>query len=182
MSFQKCQKCDRPATHKITRIIDGQAVDFYLCQEHAAEFSPLQGQSALAQKNLAQLLAGLLKSEQGQKAEKQAAADADLKCRRCGTTLREYRRTMLLGCSECYRTFEKHLTHDLRRYHGTIRHCGKHPLPKAGEASGKEMLEALRKRLQLAIADEDFELAAQLRDQIRQLSAAGDKSQAPKSD
>ena len=175
MSFQKCQKCDKPATHKFTRILEGKAVDFYFCQEHAAEFSPLQ-QKHQSQMNLAHLLAGLLKEEQGQKSEGEAATA--VKCARCGLSFRQYRKTMLLGCSECYQAFEKHLAHDLRRYHGTVRHVGQ-PLPEEpddeaqseAEPSQESQVESLQKRLDLAIKDEDFELAAQLRDQIKRLKA-----------
>ncbi|KPL11318.1 hypothetical protein AMJ85_03875 [candidate division BRC1 bacterium SM23_51] len=176
MSFQKCQKCDRPATHKFTRIVGGEAADFYFCQEHAAEFSPLQQKSGLNQMNLTQLLAGLLKSEQGQKTDSDEATAADLRCQTCGLSFRQYRQTMLLGCSDCYSTFDKHLRHDLRRYHGTVRHCGKQPVAKVGKVSDHRQLEALKKRLALAIQDEDFELAAQLRDQIREVSSPAGKS------
>jgi protein arginine kinase activator len=170
MSAQKCQKCDRPATHKFTRIINGEVVDLFLCQEHAAQFSPLQLKAALSQVELTQLLAGLLKTEQGQKADADDAASAALKCQTCGWSFRQYRQTMLLGCGDCYQAFEKHLKEDLRRYHGTIRHCGKQPMLVTGDSFDQGKLEALKKRLAVAIQDEDFELAAQLRDQIRHLT------------
>jgi protein arginine kinase activator len=174
MAFQKCQKCEKPATHKFTRIVDGQAVDFYFCPEHAGEFSPLQKKHQAAQMNLAELLAGLLKSEQGQKPEPDAE-EADLRCPKCGQTYRQYRKTMLLGCSHCYRTFEKQLAQDLRKYHGTVRHRGKQQASAEGDVTLDDKIDALRKRLALAVDDEDFELAAQLRDQIRQLTSAARK-------
>jgi protein arginine kinase activator len=164
MPFQKCEKCDRPATHKFTRIVNGQVTDFCFCQKHAAEFSPLN------QVDLTQLLAGLLKGGHGQKEEPRDPA-ADLKCQTCGQSFRQYRQTMLLGCSDCYRAFERPLKDDLRRYHGTVRHCGKQPLPAAGEVLDRGKMELLQKRLSLAIQDEDFELAAQLRDQMRQIGS-----------
>jgi len=169
MSFQKCEKCDRPATHKFTRLVNGEVADFYFCQEHAAQFSPLQTQAAQAQMDLTQLLAGLLKTEQGEKPDAPEAAPAGLKCRTCGLSFREYRHTMRLGCSDCYGSFEKQLREDLRRYHGTVRHVGRQPQAAGAEASHSEAVEALKKRLALAIQDEDFELAAQLRDQIREI-------------
>ena len=173
MSVQKCQKCDRPATHKFTRIISGEVVDFFLCQEHAAQFSPLQLKVALSQMELTQLLAGLLKTEQGQKPDAGEATTPALKCRTCGWSFQQYRQTMLLGCSDCYQAFEKHLKEDLRRYHGTTRHCGRQPEGAAATAGGpldKERLDSLQKRLATAIHDEDFELAAQLRDQLRAMT------------
>jgi protein arginine kinase activator len=177
MTFQKCQKCERPATHKFTRLIDGRAVDFYFCPEHAGEFSPLQKKHQAAQMNLAELLAGLLKSEQGQKPE--AAEESELRCPKCGQTYKQYRKTMLLGCSQCYRAFEKQLAQDLRKYHGTVRHRGKQAMASTPDSSNDEKLDALRKRLALAVDDEDFELAAQLRDQMRQLTTAAKKQTQP---
>jgi protein arginine kinase activator len=160
-------------------MIDGRAVDFYFCPEHAGEFSPLQKKHQAAQMNLAELLAGLLKSEQGQKPETEAE-ESELRCPKCGQTYRQYRKTMLLGCSQCYRAFEKQLAQDLRKYHGTVRHRGKQQVASSsGDASVEEKLEALRKRLSLAVGDEDFELAAQLRDQIRQLTTAAKKQPQP---
>jgi protein arginine kinase activator len=170
MSARKCEKCDRPATHKFTRIINGEVVDLFFCQEHAAQFSPLQLKVALTQMELTQLLAGLLKTEQGQKAAEPDPASPALKCQTCGWSFHQYRQTMLLGCSDCYHTFEKHLREDLRRYHGTTRHCGKQPAAAGGSVLNTERLEILNKRLATAIQDEDFELAAQLRDQIREMT------------
>jgi len=176
VTVQKCQKCERPASHKFTRIINGEVVDFYFCPEHAAQFSPLQLKAALSQMELTHLLAGLLKGEQGQKAEAGESAPAGLKCQTCGWSFRQYRQTMLLGCGDCYRAFEKQLAEDLRRYHGTVRHHGKQPAPiAAADAVGEEKLETLQKRLALAIQDEDFELAARLRDEIRQLTSPSKK-------
>ena len=170
MSIQKCQKCDNPATHKVTRIENGKALDLYLCQEHAAEISPLQQKTS--QIDLAQLLAGLLKKEQGKKAEVEEAERTGLKCPTCGLSFREYRKTWLLGCGDCYEAFEKPLKHDLRQHHGTVRHCSRQPVAQAQSAWTDERMEALRKRLALAIEDEDFELAARLRDEIRTIKTA----------
>ena len=172
MSFLKCEKCERPATHKFTRIVEGHALDFYFCQQHAAEFSPLQLKSGLNAMELTQLLAGLLKSEHGKKVAAEPEGP-DVKCRTCGQSLGQYRQTMLLGCSDCYQTFEKFLAEDLRRYHGTTRHCGKQLVGAiAGEFAANEEIESLKIRLATAIQDEDFELAAQLRDQIRLLTTS----------
>ncbi len=84
-------------------------------------------------------------------------------------SFREYRRTLLLGCSDCYQSFEKQLSEDLRRYHGTVRHSGKQPVAVSAAVSDQGRLDSLQKRLATAVQDEDFELAAQLRDQIRQI-------------
>lgn len=174
MSFKKCQKCDRPATHKFTRIVHGKARDYFFCEEHAAESSPLQQKASDAQMKLAQALAGLF-GEGGQKVAEGQAGAAGMQCEQCGLSYQQYKKTMLLGCSQCYKTFERQLAHDLRRYHGTVRHSGKAPEPAGGSGADSLNLKDLEDRLALAIEDEDFEVAAQLRDQIREINSANKK-------
>ncbi|MEO0073694.1 MAG: UvrB/UvrC motif-containing protein [candidate division WOR-3 bacterium] len=89
-------------------------------------------------------------------------------CRRCGTTFTEFKRKGRLGCAECYAAFHEELVPILRRLHGAVQHVGK--APTAGRKSAQERLNAqrLREELKKAIASEDYEKAAALRDQLRQ--------------
>ncbi len=74
-----------------------------------------------------------------------------------------------MGCSECYRTFNKKLLPLLRRLHGSVQHTGKAPLQKVGVGKkGKEIME-LRRELQKVIEKEEYEKAAVIRDKIKKL-------------
>jgi protein arginine kinase activator len=93
------------------------------------------------------------------------------RCGTCGSTLRDFQRTGRLGCAHCYVSFETSLRDLLRRVHGNHRHVGKRYVtpeeaPEEGAAAG---LGDLRDRLKRAIDNEQFELAAELRDRIRVL-------------
>ena len=87
--------------------------------------------------------------------------------------LEEFKQSGRLGCPHCYVTFESQLKTLLRRLHGSTQHVGKVYLPPdPSEASRQERLAGLRRKLEKAVASEDFERAAQIRDQIRSMEAA----------
>ena len=95
-------------------------------------------------------------------------------CSFCGLTFNDFRDAGRLGCPHCYTTFEAYLRGLLRRVHGSTQHVGKVYLPPDPTASDVEkQLEVLRHKLQRAIATEDFERAASLRDKIRTMEPAG---------
>src|SRR5699024_8709926 len=48
----------------------------------------------------------------------------DKACPKCGTTLRDFKKTSLLGCSECYETFYNELLETLPRIQGSTTHRG----------------------------------------------------------
>ncbi len=91
-------------------------------------------------------------------------------CSFCGLTHKDFKRTGRLGCAHCYETFKRQLPAMLQRVHGSARHVGKVYLPPDPTASETERrLEGLRRMLERAVQSEEFERAAQLRDQIREL-------------
>lgn len=83
-------------------------------------------------------------------------------------TFAEFRSKGLLGCSDCYRHFERALGPLIQRSHGGAeRHTGKVPR-RAGEAFDRmQRLAELRKELADALDCEAYERAATLRDEIR---------------
>jgi len=94
-------------------------------------------------------------------------------CPFCGLTFSDFRETGRLGCPQCYETYAVHLQKLLRRVHGGTQHVGKVYLPPDPTSSDRERrLDALKRRLQRAVDSEDFERAAELRDEIRSLEPA----------
>ena len=98
------------------------------------------------------------------------AADG-LRCAACGSTLRDFRESGRLGCAQCYESFETHLRDLLRRLHGSSQHVGERygPPAGAGAADPRVQLLDLKEQLRRAVENENFELAAELRDRIRVL-------------
>lgn len=92
-----------------------------------------------------------------------------LVCPRCGVTMEEYHRTGLLGCPVCYRFFRDQLTPSIRKVQFTLQHEGKYPAGTSQESRSRRRITMLRQDLSEAVMAENFERAAQLRDEINDL-------------
>ncbi len=84
-------------------------------------------------------------------------------------TLQRFTQTGKLGCSECLQQFEPHIRSVLRHVHGSTRHVGRAPKRGGGAVRLQQRVAGFRRDLEAAVKAEDFERAAQLRDQIRDL-------------
>ena len=162
-----CDKCGSTnAVVNFTQIVKNEMSTFHLCEACAAE-KGLDTAPEPANFPLTDFLA--------QMGEERADDEAfsGVQCSFCGLTFQDFRETGRLGCPHCYQTFETHLRSLLRRIHGSVQHVGKVYLPPDPTASEMEkQLDGLRRKLHRAIEAEDFERAAELRDQIRNLEPA----------
>jgi protein arginine kinase activator len=165
---QKCDECgEREVVVRVTHVVDGEAREVKLCEQCAAERG-IQTSVGVSQTPLGGFLNALWK------AAEPAAGDLAPggRCPGCGSTFSDFRETGRLGCAECYRSFEAALRILIRRYHGSTHHHGRrHVSAEALAAMPQEDLMAgLREQLRLAVASENFELAAELRDRLKGLT------------
>ncbi len=161
MNF-KCDKCSRPATIYLTEIVNGSKIEKHLCEDCAAS----EGITVKANMSISQLLEDLILKSPGSHETQQ------LKCDVCGLTFSEFRSQGTLGCPNDYEAFSKALDPLLERAHeGMTQHTGK--IPHRAEPSQKKHTAILRLRAQLrsAVSCEDYELAARLRDQIKEFES-----------
>lgn len=98
------------------------------------------------------------------------------KCPVCGRTYSDFRRTGKLGCGECYNTFRGAVSETLRQVHSSNTHTGKIPSKSEGELKLKRKYEQLKQQLSNAVKSEDYELAAKLHKEIREIEAEVKKS------
>ncbi|MEQ8845600.1 MAG: UvrB/UvrC motif-containing protein [Phycisphaerales bacterium] len=172
----KCDLCDAEATVHETQIVHGQVRVRRLCERHAAE-SGLTAMGAVSTPpGGAAIVMGV-----SQKA-------AGLRCDACGLSYAAFRQHGLLGCPSCYEAFEDKLSPLIARAHqGGTHHIGKTPRrmlaaaregnPEAiervlGDARERaERLALLRKQLEEALAQEQYERAAAVRDELRRFEA-----------
>lgn len=90
-------------------------------------------------------------------------------CPVCGRTYSDFKKTGKLGCSECYKTFAAPLSAVLRQIHQNPVHTGKIPGSMRVKLSKKRRLEELKTKLQEAVRSEDYETAARLHKEIREI-------------
>jgi protein arginine kinase activator len=91
-------------------------------------------------------------------------------------TYDDFRKVGRLGCAECYTTFRRSLASLLKRIHGSTHHLGKAPARLVKPPKAKMELADLKKRLERSIEMEEFEEAARLRDQIREMERQEQRS------
>ena len=157
----KCQFCTETATVHLTQIVAGKMEKIDLCERCAKE----KGVADPAGFSLADMLLGLGAAEQ----IKTTSSPEELICPRCGFTQPDFKKTGRLGCSACYDTFQEGLSAILKDMHKGTSHKGKVPTTLAKQQQLAERMVALRHELQQAVADEKYEEAASLRDQITRL-------------
>lgn len=163
-----CERCgQRPATVHLTEITNGHKQETHLCEVCAGEIQP-QGFKFVPQLSLHNFLAGLLNHELGG-ANYTRPEVAVKKCEKCGMAESQFVKQGLLGCGDCYPYFEERLLPLLRRIHGNTRHTGKVPGRTGGRFRLVKEIENLKRLLREAVSREEFERAAQLRDNIRHM-------------
>ena len=151
-------KCN-DATVFLTRILEGKMQKVNLCDACSKE-KGVQDPTGFA---LADLLLGIGAAEE---IEKGAPTQ---KCPVCGFTQADFKKTGRLGCSACYHTFEEGLSALLKAMHKGTEHVGKLPQRAYREIELSDKMRALNEDLKKAVAEENYETAASLRDQIKRL-------------
>jgi protein arginine kinase activator len=151
----------KEATVHLTQITGDKMHKVDLCEE----CSKSKGVDDPAGFSLADLLLGL-----GAAQEIEQSSTGDSKCPKCGFTQADFKKAGRLGCSECYTTFAEGLEGLLKTMHKGVRHVGKVPPFVKTSRDYADRIKGLQKKLAKAIEDENFEQAAQFRDEIREIS------------
>ncbi|MBQ3706923.1 MAG: UvrB/UvrC motif-containing protein [Clostridia bacterium] len=183
-----CEKCKKnEATYYFHENVNGRERTFRLCDDCAAamqekgelpeigtdrffeDFDSFFEDSIFANpfRTVGNLLGGffggdraLTSGERGKKEEK--------KCPGCGTTLREFAQRGA-GCPKCYETFEAELAPTVSRAHGGSEHTGRVPLKYRDRIERKHRIEALEAERAEAVKNENYERAAEIRDELKAL-------------
>jgi len=154
-----CQNCKQNiANVKIVQNINGQITEKYLCGACSALYS---NAGSFFDVNVGNILNNMFEISE-------PAGIQTMSCPTCGMTVSEFAKLVKFGCSDCYKTFSEEILPVCKKIHNSASHVGKIPDISEGLKQKKE-LDALRSDLTNAIAVENYELAAVLRDQIRDL-------------
>ncbi|MBR5270778.1 MAG: UvrB/UvrC motif-containing protein [Clostridia bacterium] len=97
-------------------------------------------------------------------------AREEQRCKVCGHTVSDFRKSGRFGCGECYNTFRQFAQTALKQIHSTSAHCGKIPSKSGEELRKKRKIDELKKELSAAVKAEDYEKAALLHKQIKGMS------------
>lgn len=179
-----CQKCKKnEANVKYTEIINGEKKEMMLCEECSYELG-LDNINFSMPIDLSSFFGGILEDEEYNSSEFMPLFEKvkELKCDKCNMTYDEFISQGKFGCPDCYNVFSNKIDSLLKRIHGSSEYRGRKALNNDTEenATRKEetlkketnienKLEKLQKDLKKSIAEERYEDAAKIRDQINKL-------------
>jgi protein arginine kinase activator len=161
----KCEICGlKDAVIHIRQIQKDLLHELHICEECAQEKGLIREEES--ELPIANLLSGLLEGK-----DVTGAGDVKDVCPRCGLKASEFRKQGKLGCPECFRAFEKDVKAIVSQMAARPRHTGKVPHTMVIEQSAGSKGEGLRDELREAVEREEYELAAQLRDRLKELGS-----------
>lgn len=151
-----CEICGKEEGRiKYTKVINGEKVEFYICEKCAKK------------KGFLYLISHSKKD--GEKREKEEVG-RDVECPFCGWKLDDVEKKSKLGCPQCYNIFRPYIITLVAELHGGEKHVGKEPILDKRKLNLKKRIREVKKALDDAIKKEEYELAAELRDKIKTLS------------
>ncbi len=159
----KCHFCEKKATVFLTQMVEGQTQKVCLCEKCAQE----RGVTDPTGFSLADLILGGLSA--AAKASQGLERGGSKKCPACGFSLAELQKVRRFGCPECYNAFREEVVPLLRNMRVSSTHVGKVPAGLVAEQVKNHRFKDLQNRLAQAIDTENYEEAAEIRDQIRAL-------------
>jgi protein arginine kinase activator len=163
MLCQKCQK--RIADVYITQIINNVQREVHLCSEcaHNVNFANIE-----MPKEINDFLSNYM-GFNSEFAELSVGIQQREVCSRCGLNYKEFQEKGKLGCEKCYNVFEDRLEPTIRKIHRNVKHIGKTPKKFLKELKVDNDKKMLRKQLDEAIKEEKYEIAAEIRDKIKEM-------------
>ncbi len=165
--------------------VDGTRCELHMCRECVTRLGLALDNPPPLTPLLAQAQAFVEAGESTESVQVPAPAEGEA-CPQCGLEFSAYAQSNLFGCAECYAAFAPQVSELVQRYHGAARHVGRVPgglAEPVAEVAADPAAEAInraqqrrtakrsaRQSLALALADaiahEQFERAAALRDQL----------------
>lgn len=162
-----CQNCqERDAKVHLSKIINGEKEDVYLCEDCAQTSGDLDFGVDFSFNNL---LTGLLNNQFHQH-HKINLSNNKIKCEVCGLNYDQFSKQGRLGCNQCYTYFREKIDRVLRRIHGNNKHTGKVPRRTGEKVIVKRRIKELRELMDKVVEKEEFERAAEIRDEIKRLT------------
>ncbi|MBQ2864519.1 MAG: UvrB/UvrC motif-containing protein [Clostridia bacterium] len=96
-------------------------------------------------------------------------------CDSCGFTLSDFRETGLLGCAECYKTFNSIIKQSLQKIQPSLTHVGKKLNDQTGLSDSEKQIKKLEVELKNAVNEENYELASEIKKKIIALKEANNE-------
>lgn len=181
MLCEKCKKND--ASFYYHENVNGKEKTFHLCSKCAEEmeksgeistvdmdevfdgFDSFFGDGFLGStwNSMDNLLSGFFGGKE------RSLASGEKKCPTCGKTLRELASTGAVGCADCYETFADELKPVISGNNRRNGYKGHAPSRLKEKIERREQIKSLEEEQKTAVKNENYERAAEIRDQLKAL-------------
>ncbi len=179
MVCERCKKKKAAMVHRMSQ--GGHAVIRHLCAE-CSEVMEATGELEDVSAVLPPYIAPMVREEGGcfpfflvhdEDRMGEGAKGRAVRCPICGMSAEELLTTGRAGCAGCYETFAAVVAPIIELMNGGAGYVGQLPSAARERKERQKKLEGLRDQLRGAVASEQYELAAALRDEIRALESTG---------
>lgn len=178
----KCDRCGSP--NVVAKIMvhkeDGKQEELNLCNDCFEEFAKehpevKQGMGLNADKLLNMLMNSInnmnnsvneQNSDSSRKKKIVSVSKTELTCSRCKTKLKDLQETRRVGCQNCYEVFHKEIDKILLKISGENSETTREVI-----VNNEDKISIMNLELIEAIKIENYELAAKLRDEIKELES-----------
>ncbi len=165
----KCETCNiNEATIHLTQVVNGVVKTVHICQE-CAEKNGVNLQNPISVTDILMGINGLTNDIEPMDISFDQSCPA-CKMRRSDLKNKHGR----LGCPKCYESFMGEMTAVISAMHHSTQHIGKIPARAGVEERQKAKIATLRQKLNQMVAQENYEEAARIRDQIRSIKSEED--------
>lgn len=159
-----CEKCNKnEARINLVKILNGQKQEIWLCENCAKNIVDIPILNSINKEldiPIQGILTGLISNFNN------VTKKEELICSNCGLTYDSFKKIKYLGCSECYEAFSKSDEPVVKVNENFIKYVGKIPKRNQMELSQKRELKDLKERLHKLVLEENYEMAAVVRDNI----------------
>lgn len=173
-----CQNCkEKTACFHYTQNKNGHITEMHLCKDCAQKSGLVDDSKKLwspfgfseEETMLDGLIGGIFSGPSKSKVIENTV------CPFCGMRLGEFMHNGKAGCAKCYTAFKNHVTPSIQKLHGNTRHAGKVPVGRTITKTKEEKRAELETLMNKAVAEQEYEKAAEYRDMIKELDAADKK-------
>lgn len=160
--MKMCDNCkQRPAILNIKQKDNNTVKELFICSECAKKMNI----SIVSAINMDNFISHMMPYENDELEERK-------KCKKCGATIADLKKTGRVGCGECYKVFAKPLETVINKLHGNNRHLvnkNVKNIKNPEELKENSKTAALKRELKQAIEKEEYEQAAIIRDKIKDM-------------
>lgn len=165
----KCQNCNtKDANVHVTKIMNGVKSEIHLCEDCARQKQEY-GLSNTVSLGFPISFLNIMDGIYEVMGSSHQSVAKETVCPVCGRTFEDFRRTGRVGCGDCYSIFSNNMLPLIKRVHGNFQHNGKIPKRTGGVIKVKRNVEKLKDDLKRLVENEEYEKAAQVRDEIKYL-------------